>query len=133
MNLNQLISELNAYNGMSFIKGCSFEELEYFEKSNDIQLPIKYKEWLLFSDGGELFLPSSIQLYGVKHKPIIDINDDSRPSNDYFVIGALSSGDTILVNKYNEEISIYNISDNKIEKDEIYRNFNSFLMDLENI
>lgn len=39
-------------------------------------LPSKFKEWLLFSDGGECFLPAGIQLYGVAHKPLIDVNDN---------------------------------------------------------
>lgn len=54
---------------------------------------------VVFSDGGELFLPAGVQLYGIEHRPIIDVNDDSRPSEEFVVIGALASGDPILYKK----------------------------------
>lgn len=44
-------------------------------------------------------MPAGIQLYGIEHKPVIDVNDNSRPSEDYVVIGALASGDPILYKK----------------------------------
>ncbi|WP_369347150.1 SMI1/KNR4 family protein [Amylolactobacillus amylophilus] len=70
-----------------------------FEKENNVVLPSKYKEWLQLSDGGEFFLPAGIQLYGIEHKPVINVNDNSRPNDDYIVIGALASGDPIICAK----------------------------------
>lgn len=112
---------------MDFLPETSEEKVTSFEKENSVKLPEKYKEWLLFSDGGELFLPAGIQLYGVEHKPLIDVNDNSRPSEDYVVIGALASGDPILFKKDSEKIAIYNQAAGRIEDDEIYDNFVAFL------
>ena len=128
--LKLIVDKLNRYKKMSFRVGTTIEKLVEFEKLHDIKLPRKYKEWLLFSDGGDLFLPAGIQLYGVAHKPVIDVNDNSRPDESYVVIGALASGDPILFKKESEEIAIYNIEANCIEDDEIYSDFMSFLKDL---
>lgn len=72
------------------------------------KFPVEYKEWLQYSDGGECFLPAGIQLYGIAHKPFIDVNDNNRLDDKYLVIGALASGDPILCEKDSEQISIYN-------------------------
>lgn len=91
---------------MIFPNATTIEKILEFEKENDVTLPSKHKEWLLFSDGGELFLPAGVQLYGIEHKPLIDVNDNSRPSDNYVVIGGLSSGDPILFKKNSEKIAI---------------------------
>lgn len=93
----------------------------------------KYKEWLLFSDGGEFFLPAGIQLYGIENKPTIDVDNNDRPSEGYIVIGALASGDPILCEKAGEKIAIYNQEAGRIEDDEIYDDFIAFLNDLYNL
>ena len=49
-----------------------------FEKEHSVKLPTKFKEWLLFSDGEELFLPAGIQLYGIDHKPVIDVDNNTN-------------------------------------------------------
>ena len=115
---------------MNFLDETTEEKILVFEKENDVTFPSRYKEWLLFSDGGELFLPAGIQLYGVEHKPLIDVNDNSRPNEDYVVIGALASGDPILFEKDSEKIAIYNQAAGRIEDDEIYDDFFAFLNDL---
>ncbi len=109
------------------------EEIRLFEENKRVNLPCKYKEWLEYSDGGELFLPAGIQLYGVKHKPIIDLEDLDRPNDNYIVIGRLSSGDPILCEKANERISIYNLEAERIEEDESYCDFDAFLKQLTRI
>ena len=43
------------------------EKILAFEKEKEVTLPSKYKEWMLFSDGGELVLPAGVQLYGIEH------------------------------------------------------------------
>ena len=82
------------------------------------------------TDGGEFFLPAGVQLYGVAHKPLIDINDNDRPNEEYVVIGSLAFGDPILYKKEEEQIVIYNHEADRIEEDEIYQNFYAFLNDL---
>lgn len=128
--LKAIVDKLKEQGKMNFLPETSEEKVTSFEKENSVKLPEKYKEWLLFSDGGELFLPAGIQLYGVEHKPLIDVNDNSRPSEDYVVIGALASGDPILFKKDSEKIAIYNQAAGRIEDDEIYYNFVAFLNDL---
>ena len=130
VELKAIVDKLKEQGKMNFLPETSEEKVTSFEKENSVKLPEKYKEWLLFSDGGELFLPSGIQLYVVEHKPLIDVNDNSRPSEDYVVIGALASGDPILFKKDSEKIAIYNQAAGRIEDDEIYDNFVAFLNDL---
>lgn len=128
--LKLIIGALETQGKMAFLEATTEEKIADFEKENDVTLPSKYKKWLLFSDGGELFLPAGIQLYGIEHKPLIDVNDNSRPSEDYVVIGALASGDPILFEKNSEKIAIYNQAAGRIEDDEIYDDFFAFLNDL---
>lgn len=125
-----IVDNLHEQGKMNFIDETTEEKITVFEKVNDIILPSKYKEWLLFSDGGEFFLPAGIQLYGIEHKPLIDVDNNDRPSEDYIVIGALSSGDPILCKKAGERIAIYNQEAGRIEDDEIYDDFIAFLNDL---
>ena len=115
---------------MRFFEPANERQIVEFEERNRITLPLKYKEWLLFSDGGECFLPAGVQFYGVAHRPYIDVNDNSKPSNNYAVIGALASGDPILIRRDAETISIYNQEAERIEEDEVYDDFIAFLTDL---
>lgn len=128
--LKAILDKFKEQGKMNFLDETTEEKILAFEKENDITLPSKYKEWLLFSDGGELFLPAGIQLYGVEHKPLIDVDDDSRPSDEYIVIGALASGDPILCEKNGEKVAIYNQEAGEIEDDEVYEDFIAFLKDL---
>ena len=41
---------------MNFFDETTEEKILAFEKEKEVTLPSKYKEWMLFSDGGELFL-----------------------------------------------------------------------------
>ena len=128
--LKGIVETLNSQGKMVFLDGAEEERIDEFERSNQVNLPEKYKEWLRFSDGGECFLPAGVQLYGVAHQPLIKVEDDDRPSEEYVVIGALSTGDPILCEKEGERISIYNREDGVIEEDEQYDDFFAFLEDL---
>lgn len=125
--LQNIIEQLNKQGKMKFPDGATEEQIVAFETQYNIKLPLKFREWLLFTDGGECFLPAGIQLYGVAHKPLIDVNDSDRPDDSYIVIGALASGDPILCEKFRETISIYNHEAGTIEDDETYPDFFSFL------
>lgn len=128
--LKVIVDKFNEQGKMSFLEETTEEKISEFEKEHSVQLPAKYKEWLLFSDGGEFFLPAGIQLYGVEHKPLINVNDNSRPSDDYIVIGAFASGDPILCKKAEETISIYNQEVGEIDEELVYSDFVAFLNDL---
>ncbi len=128
--LKGIVDKFHEQGKMNFLSETSEEKITLFEKEKNIRLPEKYKEWLLFSDGGEFFLPAGIQLYGIEHKPLINIDNNDRPSDEYIVIGTLSSGDPILCEKAGEKIIIYNQEAGRIEDDEIYDDFMAFLNDL---
>ena len=128
--LKAIVDNYKNQGKMNFLDETTEEKISDFEKEHSVKLPAKYKEWLLFSDGGELFLPAGIQLYGIEHKPVIDVNNNDRPSNEYMVIGALASGDPILCEKAGEKIAVYNQEAGRIEDDEIYDDFIAFLNDL---
>ena len=128
--LKAIVDKFNEQGKMNFLPKTTEDKIAEFEKEKNIKLPEKYKEWLLFSDGGEFFLPAGIQLYGIEHKPLIDVNNNDRPSDNYIVIGALASGDPILFEKNCDKTVIYNQAVVKIEDDEIYDDFIAFLNDL---
>lgn len=128
--LKTIKKQLSEQGKMYFLEAATVDQIAQFEKEKGIQLPSEYKEWLQLSDGGEFFLPAGVQMYGVAHKPIIDIDDNDKPDDKYIVIGALSSGDPILCEKDSEKISIYNHEGGCIEDDEVYEDFIAFLKDL---
>ena len=63
--LKLIVDKFNQKGKMSFLEETTEEKIAEFEKEYSVKLPEEYKEWLLFSDGGELFLPAGIQLYGM--------------------------------------------------------------------
>lgn len=128
--LKQIVKKFKEQGEMNFCEKTTENKILEFEKEHSIKLPAKYKEWLLFSDGGEFFLPAGLQLYGIENKPTIDVDNNDRPSEEYIVIGALASGDPILCEKIGEKIAIYNQEAGRIEDDEIYDDFIAFLHDL---
>ncbi len=131
--LMSIIDEIKKHGKMHFCEAATDEQLEMFESEHAIKLPEKYKEWLRVSDGGDFFLPAGIQMYGVAHKPIIDISDNDRPDDKYVVIGSLASGDPIIFERSSERISIYNHEAERIEDDETYEDFFAFLKDLHDL
>ncbi|EJU21150.1 SMI1/KNR4 family protein [Mogibacterium sp. CM50] len=128
--LKVVVDKLNGQGKMSFLEAATEEQISQFEESNKIKLPEKYKEWLRYSDGGEFFLPAGIQLYGVAHKPLIDIEDDDMPDDDYIVIGALASGDPVLCEKVGEKIAIFDNETGSIDDELVYDDFFALLNDL---
>ena len=131
--LKNILDRITNQGKMCFLESASKEQILAFESESGFSLPVQYKEWLEYSDGGEFFLPAGVQLYGVAHKPVIDANENDRPNSEYVVIGALASGDPILCKKEAEQIAIYNHEAGRIEEDEVYPNFYAFLSDLYNL
>lgn len=128
--LKAIIDRLNKQGKMAFLEAATDEQISQFEETHNIELPEKYKRWLHISDGGEFFLPAGIQLYGVAHKPLIDVDYNDRPNDNYVVIGAMASGDPVLCEKLGEKISIYDHESGIIENELIYDDFFVFLNDL---
>ena len=69
-------------------------------------------------------------MYGVVHKPIIDVKNDDRPDDKYIVIGALASGDPVLFEKSGEKIYVYDHESGELDEELIYDDFYAFLDDL---
>lgn len=128
--LKNILDDITKQGKFRFLENATKEQIISFENDNSITLPSQYKGWLEYSDGGELFLPAGVQFYGVAHKPLIDVNDNNRPSEEYIVIGALASGDPILCQKEGDQVAIYNREASRIEEDEVYQSFYAFLSDL---
>lgn len=121
---------LRSQGQMGFVEPATNTLIEAFEAANNLQLPSQLKRWLLVSDGGDFFLPAGFQLRGVAHLPLIDADDPDRPDDGYIVIGALSSGDPVLCERSSDRISIYNREAGRIEADESFADFFTFLTDL---
>ena len=128
--IKKIVDQFNEQGKMNFLEAATEEQITKFEEENKFQLPSKYKEWLMFSDGGEFFLPAGVQLYGVAHKPLINIKDDDRPDDSYTVIGSFASGDPVLCQKDSEKIAVYDHEAGSIDEELIYEDFISFLQDL---
>ena len=131
--LTSIINKLKESGEMSFYEGVSEEQIDNFEKEKGVVLPIRLREWYMFSDGGELFRPAGVQLYGVLHKPTLDLDDDDRPSTDFFVIGRLSDGEPILCKKNSEEICIYDHEADTIRANDKFADFFVFIEELPKI
>lgn len=128
--LEEIIDLLKSQGRMNFLEAASEKQIANFEEENDFHLPLKYKEWLLFSDGGEFFLPAGVQMYGVVQKPMINVEDDDRPDDSYIVIGSLASGDPVLCQKDSEKIAVFDHEAGGIDDELIYDDFFAFLTDL---
>ena len=128
--LKRIVDQLEKQGKMRFLEAATEEHIIEFETANEIKLPSKYKEWLLFSDGGEYFLPAGVQMYGVEHKPLIDVKDEDRPDDSYIVIGSLGSGDPILFQKDSEKIFVYDHEAGELDDELTYEDYFAFLNDL---
>lgn len=78
-------------------------------------------------------MPAGVQLYGVAHKPLINVMDGEGDIVGCIVIGALTTGDPIVCESNDETISIYNQEAERIENDEQFANFLDFLNNLSGI
>ena len=112
---------------MRFPEAAAEEQINEFEKSNGIKLPVKLKEWLRYADGGNFFLPGGAQIYGVAHKPFINMEDVDRSDDNYIVIGRMSWGEPVVFKKGEEEIDIYDHEIGEINDDVRYEDFFAFL------
>lgn len=121
---------LSSHGQMSFVEPTTNTVIGAFEAEHQFQLPTQLKQWLLVSDGGDFFLPAGFQLRGVEHRPLIEVDDPDRPDDSYVVIGTLSSGDPVLCQRSGERISIYNHEAARIEDDESFPDFFTFLNSL---
>ena len=128
--LKVAIDQIKGKGKVRFLEAATVEQIAQFEKKNNIKFPAKYRERLQFSDGGELYLPAGVQLYGVAHKPLIDRDDKDRPDDNYIVVGALASGEPVLFKKDEEKFYIYDHERQELDDDLTYDDFVALLNDL---
>ena len=128
--LKEILEKIKNQGKMRFLDAATDEQIVQFETSNDIQLPELYKDWLRYSDGGELYLPAGVQLYGVAHKPLIDVDYDDRPDDNFVVVGSLASGEPILFKKNEEKFYIYDHGSQELDDDLTYDDFLVLINDL---
>ena len=126
-DMRALEEKLVPRDDMRFPEEATDEEILAFEKNNNITLPLSFREWLCLHDGGEFYLPGGVQIYGVAHKPLINVAYGDRPDCEYIVIGRMSWGEPVVFKKGEEEIVIFDHESNDRDDDVRYQSFYSFL------
>lgn len=96
------------------------EEIDAFKKTNEVCLPEQLSEWLMISDGGDLLLPAGVQLYGVSHKPFIEMDERVIPKDRGIVIGAMANGDPVVCFFEDGRVAIYDNEAGCFDEDEVF-------------
>ena len=105
--MNEIIKRITAASKMRFRPGANFEQISTFEQETGITLPSAYKEWLVVSDGGEIFCPDGPQLLGVTNensKLRIRVGNGIEAPETMIVIGRTSSGDALCLESGAERV-----------------------------
>ncbi len=74
-------------NSFIFNQAATIEDINEWEKNNNIHIPSSYKDWLLFSNGS-ILCDSSLKFYSLND---IVIDNDQKPYNvpdEYIIIGS---------------------------------------------
>ena len=126
--LQRMHQQFQSMPNMSFQPPAQPDAIRRFEAASHITLPTAFRQWLEISDGGELFLPGGVQLYGAAHKPLLDPSD--RIDGSGVIIGRMAFGDPIIFQEGSETVAIYNQEAGRIEPDEVFDDFCVFLWEL---
>lgn len=113
---------------MTFHIGASVSQITNYENETNNKLPNDFKEWLLFSNGGEIFVPGTV-LYGVDNNAkssLLNENDDQKRGafsldDSLLVIGRFNFGDLLCIDLNCAEVVQWDH-----EEDEEYLRWNSF-------
>ena len=120
------LRELRSHGRIVTAPGAGEAELARFEAACGIRLPAPYRDWLQISDGGLLFPPAGLQLYGVAHKPLLSPADKGCPEG-YLPAGTMPYGDPILLEKETGRFALYNQERGEIAPEETFPDFLAFL------
>ena len=77
--MRQIAANLAQVDGTRLRPGATDAEISEFECGNGVVLPASFRSWLEISDGGRLFSPEGIELYGVVHPPLLELDDPYTP------------------------------------------------------
>jgi len=101
-------------------------QIEAFEDKYHLRLPVAYKEWLKFSDGGEV---NGATFFGVNALPTLSDDADWSPIEGWIVIGFTANGDSIMFRENSRMVVIFDHETGTIHTGEMYDNFYVFLKD----
>ncbi len=107
-----------------FFPPVSYEQIEHFEKENNMQIPESYKNWLFLSNGGYL-IGGSVQLFGIYNDPEPYVGYDYTKGlvpKEYLILGSFES-DVICFDKKSMKYFFYRYSDKSVD----YDDFNEIL------
>ena len=96
---------------MDFVNGANERDIALYEQSKGFKLPSDYREWLLFSNGGEIFVPGT-QFFGVDTVSNYSlVNQNSKEIRSIFslanfllIIGRMNFGDLLCIDLNTNEI-----------------------------
>ncbi len=120
-------AELGKYGRIKTMPWASLEDISRFEEMHGIRLPQQYREWLQYTDGGILFPPAGVQLYGVAHKPLLSFSKEECPDSMYVAAGAMPYGDPVLFEKKSGRFMIFNREAQSFDPKETFPDFVAFL------
>ncbi|MCL2165193.1 MAG: SMI1/KNR4 family protein [Oscillospiraceae bacterium] len=117
LSLQQLI---NAGVPMALNPAVTSQAIALFELQQRIQLPEYYREWLLFANGGELFVPGT-QLYGIApaaENSLVAQNSSTNRSpyalpNSLYIVGRTNFGDILCVDLNSQELVQWDHEENE--------------------
>ena len=109
--MKELIQKLqNSTSRMFFVLGVSAEALDLYEQTQGIQLPEDYRQWLMFSNGGELFAPGLVLLgipaekWNLATANTPEFREEYGLPEDLYIIGTQNYGDPICFDRETFEI-----------------------------
>ena len=130
MRVRQIAADLAQLDGTQLNPGATDAEISEFERSNGVVLPVSFRSWLEISDGGRLFFPEGIELYGVVHPPLLELDDPYTPEGGWLVVGMMPDTDLVLVSLKGEATVVYNREGGTFDDAVCYGDFLAFLEDI---
>lgn len=133
--MKELIQKLqNSTSRMFFVSGVSAEALDLYEQTQGIRLPGDYRQWLMFSNGGELFAPGLVLLgipaekWNLATANTPESREEYELPEDLYIIGTQNYGDPICFDR--ETFEIVQWDHETVEASSAWDSFRDFLENL---